>query len=125
MALRCRSLWAQCNQCRHTTVMNVNHLPGDLTPVSFGPRMVCRRKCRAIGANVRPKWFAVRLTSAGIAKHSSARGGAHHRESRMSFLATSIESTRQTRWNYGLVALTLLGVFAIALALMLPNSITP
>jgi len=31
MALRCRSLWAQCNQCRHTTVMNVNHLPGDLT----------------------------------------------------------------------------------------------
>jgi len=43
----------------------------------------------------------------------------------MSFLATSIESTRQTRWNYGLVALTLLGVFAIALALMLPNSITP
>src|SRR5580693_2701355 len=30
-----------------------------------------------------------------------------------------------TRWNFGLVALTLLGVFAIALALMLPNTITP
>jgi hypothetical protein len=29
------------------------------------------------------------------------------------------------RWNFGLVALALLGVFAIALALMLPNSITP
>jgi hypothetical protein len=43
----------------------------------------------------------------------------------MSLLATSIESTRQMRWNYGLVALTPLGVFAIALALMLPNSITP
>jgi hypothetical protein len=27
-----RSLWVQCNQCRqHTTVMNVDHLPGDLT----------------------------------------------------------------------------------------------
>jgi hypothetical protein len=43
----------------------------------------------------------------------------------MSLLTTSIESTRQRRWNYGLVALTLLGVFAIALALMLPNSIIP
>ena len=43
----------------------------------------------------------------------------------MSLLTTSIESTRLTRWNFGLVALTLLGVFAIALALMLPNTITP
>jgi hypothetical protein len=43
----------------------------------------------------------------------------------MSLLTTSIESTRLTRWNFGLVALTLLCVFAIALALMLPNSITP
>ena len=34
----------------------------------------------------------------------------------------SIESTRLTRWNFGLVALTLLGVSAIALAPMLPNS---
>jgi hypothetical protein len=42
----------------------------------------------------------------------------------MSLLTTSIESTRLT-WNFGLVALTLLGVFAIALALILPNSITP
>jgi hypothetical protein len=40
-------------------------------------------------------------------------------------LSTSIESTRLPRWNFGLVALTLLGVFAIGLALMLPNSITP
>jgi hypothetical protein len=29
----------------------------------------------------------------------------------MSPLTTSIESTRLTRWNFGLVALTLLGVF--------------
>jgi hypothetical protein len=43
----------------------------------------------------------------------------------MSLLTTSIESTHLTRWNFGLVALTLLGVFAIALALILPNSITP
>jgi hypothetical protein len=73
---------------------------------------------------VRPKWFAVRLTSAGIAKHWSARGGVQ-RNPPMSLLTTSIESTRLTRWNFGLVALTLLGVVAIALALMLPNSITP
>jgi hypothetical protein len=38
----------------------------------------------------------------------------------MSLLTTSIESTHLTRWNFGLGALTLLGVFAIALALILP-----
>jgi hypothetical protein len=38
----------------------------------------------------------------------------------MSLLTASIESTRLTRWNFGLGALTLLGVFAIALALILP-----
>ena len=43
----------------------------------------------------------------------------------MSLLTTSIGSTRLTRWNFGLGALTLLGVFAIALALILPNSISP
>jgi hypothetical protein len=43
----------------------------------------------------------------------------------MSLLTTPIESTRQTRSNFGLVALTLLGIFAIALALGLPDSITP
>jgi hypothetical protein len=34
-----RSLWVQCNQCRDTTVVNVDHLPGDMTVQSFGPRM--------------------------------------------------------------------------------------
>ena len=43
----------------------------------------------------------------------------------MSLPNTSIESTRLTRWNFGLGALTLLGVFAIALALALPDSFTP
>src|SRR6516165_2216391 len=43
----------------------------------------------------------------------------------MSLLTSSIESTRLTRWNFGLGALTLLGVFAIALALILPDSVTP
>ena len=43
----------------------------------------------------------------------------------MSLLTSSIESTRLTRWNLGLGALTLLGVFAIGLALILPDSITP
>src|SRR6478672_10503887 len=43
-----RSLWVQCKKCRHTTVMNVDHLPGDLAVASFGPRMVCT-KCGTIG----------------------------------------------------------------------------
>jgi hypothetical protein len=43
----------------------------------------------------------------------------------MGFLTTSIESTGLTRWSFGLGALTLLGVFAIALALALPDSFTP
>jgi hypothetical protein len=44
-----------CHQCRHETIMNVDHLPGDLTVPSFGPRMVCT-KCGTIGADVRPHW---------------------------------------------------------------------
>jgi hypothetical protein len=43
----------------------------------------------------------------------------------MSLLTPPIESIRQTRTNFGLVALTLLGILAIALALSLPDSITP
>jgi hypothetical protein len=35
-----RSLDVQCNQCRHRVVLNVDHLPGDLTLPSFGSRMV-------------------------------------------------------------------------------------
>jgi ABC-2 type transport system permease protein len=55
----------------------------------------------------------------------SSLGAGHTESPSMSLLTTSIESTRLTRWNFELVALTLLGVFAIALSLMLPNSITP
>jgi hypothetical protein len=44
-----RSLWIQYNECRHTTAMNVDHLPGDLTMPSLGPRMVCT-KCGTIAA---------------------------------------------------------------------------
>jgi hypothetical protein len=44
-----------CHQCRHKTVMNVDHLPGDLTVKSFEPRMVCT-KCGTVGADVRPNW---------------------------------------------------------------------
>ncbi len=50
-----RSLDVQCNQCRHRVILNVDHLPGDLTISSFGPRMVCT-KCGMIGADVRPNW---------------------------------------------------------------------
>ena len=52
-----RSLAVQCHQCRHEVTMNVDHLPGDLTVPSFGPRMVCT-KCGTIGADVRPNWKA-------------------------------------------------------------------
>jgi hypothetical protein len=50
-----RSLDIQCKQCRHRVILNVDHLPGDLTVPSFGPRMVCT-KCGTIGADVRPNW---------------------------------------------------------------------
>jgi hypothetical protein len=50
-----RSLAIQCHVCRHRVNMNVDHLPGDLTVASFGPRMVCT-KCGIVGADVRPNW---------------------------------------------------------------------
>jgi len=50
-----RSLAVQCHQCRNEMIINVDHLPGDLTVKSFGPRMVCT-KCGTIGADVRPNW---------------------------------------------------------------------
>jgi hypothetical protein len=50
-----RSLAVQCLHCRHEVIMNVDHLPGDLTVPSFGPRMVCT-KCGMIRADARPNW---------------------------------------------------------------------
>jgi hypothetical protein len=51
-----RSLDVQCHNCRHRVIVNVDHLSGDLTVPSFGPRMVCT-KCGTIGADVRPNWM--------------------------------------------------------------------
>jgi hypothetical protein len=51
-----RSLDVQCNQCRYRVILNVDHLPGDLTVPWFGPRMVCTY-CGMIGADVRPNWL--------------------------------------------------------------------
>jgi hypothetical protein len=51
-----RSLAVQCHQCRHEVIMNVDHLPGDVTVPSLGPKMVCT-KCETVGANVRPNWL--------------------------------------------------------------------
>jgi hypothetical protein len=51
-----RSLDVQCNQCRHRVIVNVDHLPGDLTVPSFGRKMVCTN-CGTIGADVRPNWL--------------------------------------------------------------------
>ena len=50
-----QSLDVQYNQCRHRVIVKVDHLPGHLTVLSFGPRMVCT-KCGTIGADVRPNW---------------------------------------------------------------------
>jgi hypothetical protein len=51
-----RSLAVQCHQCLHEVIMNVDHLPGDVTVSSLGPKMVCT-KCGTIGADVRPNWL--------------------------------------------------------------------
>jgi hypothetical protein len=53
-----RSLDVQCNQCRHRHILNVDHLSGDLTLPSVGPKMVCT-KCGTVGADVRPNWSEV------------------------------------------------------------------
>jgi hypothetical protein len=37
------------------SVLNVDHLPSDLTVSSFGPKMA-RTKCGTIGTDVRPNW---------------------------------------------------------------------
>ena len=50
-----RSLDVCCWQCRHQVIMNVDHLPADLTVKSFEPRMLCT-KCGTVGADVRPNW---------------------------------------------------------------------
>jgi hypothetical protein len=50
-----RSLDVQCWQCRHRTIVNVDHLAGGVTLKSFKPRMVCTQ-CGTIGADARPNW---------------------------------------------------------------------
>jgi hypothetical protein len=51
-----RSLAVQCRGCRREVIMNVDHLPGDVTVPSLGPKMVCTG-CGTIGADVRPNWL--------------------------------------------------------------------
>ena len=48
-----RCLDIQCPQCLHQVILNVDHLPGDLTIPSFKARMACT-KCGTVGADVRP-----------------------------------------------------------------------
>jgi hypothetical protein len=50
-----RSLAVSCWICQHRAVLNVDHLPDNVTVPSFGPRMVCTR-CGIIGADARPNW---------------------------------------------------------------------
>ena len=51
-----RSLAVQCHRCLHEVIMNVDHLPDDVTVPSLGPTMVCT-KCGTVGADVRPNWL--------------------------------------------------------------------
>jgi hypothetical protein len=44
-----------CCRCLHQVILNVDHLPGDLTVPSFGSHIVCT-KCGTIGADARPNW---------------------------------------------------------------------
>jgi hypothetical protein len=44
-----------CRNCHHEKIMNVDHLPGDLSVPSLGRRMACT-KCGTVGADVRPNW---------------------------------------------------------------------
>jgi hypothetical protein len=122
-------LSVMCHQGRQEAVLRRSgpawHAQGRDHRCRCEPELARASPVAAARASTIRRWFAVRLTSAGIGKHLSARGGAQRNSPSMSLLTTSIESTRLTRWNFGLVALTLLGVFAIALALMLPNTITP
>jgi hypothetical protein len=48
-----RSLLIWCRNCHHEKIMNVDHLPGNLTVPSLGQRMSCI-KCGTVGAEVRP-----------------------------------------------------------------------
>jgi hypothetical protein len=47
-----RSLDVQCHNCRHRLIVNVDHLPGDLTRASAW----CAPSAGTIGADVRPNW---------------------------------------------------------------------
>jgi hypothetical protein len=50
-----RSLLIWCRNCHHEKIMNVDHLPGNVTVPSLGQRMSCI-KCGTVGADVRPNW---------------------------------------------------------------------
>jgi hypothetical protein len=49
------SLDVMCPQCRQEAILNVDHLPEDLTVPSFRARLLCT-KCGTVGADVRPNW---------------------------------------------------------------------
>jgi hypothetical protein len=51
-----RSLLIFCRNCHHEKIMNVDHLPGDLSLPSLGQHMACT-KCGTIGADVQPNWM--------------------------------------------------------------------
>jgi hypothetical protein len=90
------SLDVQCNQCRHRVINHVDHLPGDLTVPSFGPRMVCT-KCGTIGADVRPNWsvdsesFAAAVACRGLTDRGGPMGEAKRKRTSNVVVAPRIE----------------------------------
>jgi hypothetical protein len=51
-----RSLLIWCRNCHYEKIMNVDHLPGNVTVPSLGQRMSCT-KCGTVGADIRPNWL--------------------------------------------------------------------
>ncbi len=65
-----RSLAVQCHRCLHEVIMNVDHLPDDVTVPSLGPKMVCTKCGGRIVAGVE-----------GARKVETTRRHAHQRTS--------------------------------------------
>jgi transposase-like protein len=52
---RVRSIAVQCDECRHSAIVNVDHFLGHLAVKSFEQKFYCT-KCGSRRINVRPNW---------------------------------------------------------------------
>jgi hypothetical protein len=79
-----RSLAVRCHQCLHEVIMNVDHLPGDMTVPSFGRRL----PAAATGSGL------LRLAHPNRAADSQAVWRIHSSHDRRAAYATSAVSKR-------------------------------